>query len=82
MVGELTTKRFLRGLRAVAECCRTRRVSLLPETLKNSAESLDLEPFKKLFQWCPMACNGYARVDSNNLSVPPVYVFSKGMGGF
>jgi len=55
---------------------------LLPETLKNSAESLDLEPFKNLFQWCPMACNGYARVDSNNLSVPPVYVFSKGMGGF
>jgi hypothetical protein len=46
------------------------------------AESLVLEPFEKLFQWCPMAFSGYAKVDSNNLTVPPVYVFSKGNGGF
>jgi hypothetical protein len=47
-----------------------------------NAESPVLEPFKKLFQWCLLAFTGYARVDPNNLNVSPVYVISKGMGGF
>jgi hypothetical protein len=82
MVRELTTKRFWRGLRAMVECCRANAAFLACARLRKRSESLVLEPFKKLFQWCPMAFSGYAKVDSNNLTVPPVYVFSKGMGGF
>ncbi|WP_141690743.1 hypothetical protein [Pseudomonas sp. 1 R 17] len=82
MVRELTTKRFWRGLRAMVECCRENAAFFGVFSSMKRAESLVLEPFKKSFQWCPMAFSGYAKVDSNNLTVPPVYVFSKGMGGF
>jgi hypothetical protein len=82
MVRELTTKRFWRGRRAMVEFCSENAAFLAFGRLRKRAESLVLEPFKKLFQWCPMAFSGYAKVDSNNLTVPPVYVFSKGNGGF
>jgi hypothetical protein len=36
-----------------------------PGQCMNIAESTVLEPFKKLFQWCPIAFSGYARVDPN-----------------
>jgi hypothetical protein len=69
MVRELTTKRFLGGCRAIVEflaeesdemavCYHSKiqvKYSVMPV----------LEPFKKLFQWCLLACNGYARVDPN-----------------
>lgn len=35
--------------------------------VEKGAESLVLEPFEILFQWCPMAFSGYARVDPNYL---------------
>ncbi|WP_439865531.1 hypothetical protein [Pseudomonas antarctica] len=71
MVRELTTKRFLRGLPATVEFrhCQLANVAVGCYRLLHvkCAESLVLEPFEKLFQWCPMAFTGYARVDPNNL---------------
>jgi hypothetical protein len=67
MVRELTTKRFLGGCRAMVEfltddpgemaVCYHRRKQVKCSVMPA------LEPFKKLFQWCLLACNGYARVD-------------------
>jgi hypothetical protein len=82
MVRELTTKRFWRGRRAMVEFCPKCDAFLALFVARKCAETLVLEPSRKLFQWCPMAFSGYAKVDPNNLTVPPVYVFSKGMGSF
>jgi hypothetical protein len=69
MVRELTTKRFWGGCRAMVEflaegtaevaVCYHREIQVKCPVMPA------LEPFKKLFQWCLLACNGYARVDSN-----------------
>ncbi|MFB3302147.1 hypothetical protein Q7C20_02600 [Pseudomonas sp. AMR01] len=68
---ELTTKRFLRGLPATVEfrhCLWTGVAVGYHRVMRvKGAESLVLEPSGKLFQWCPMAFTGYARVDPNNL---------------
>ncbi|WP_157832198.1 hypothetical protein [Pseudomonas sp. S09G 359] len=67
MVRELTTKRFLRGRLAMVEFYPLGDTFLAFWWLQKASESRVLEPFKKLFQWCPMAFTGYARVDPNHL---------------
>jgi hypothetical protein len=67
MVRELTTKRFWRGRRAMVEFWPESTAFFAFRRPLKRAESLVLEPFKKLFQWCPMAFSGYAKVDPNNL---------------
>ena len=67
MVRELTTKRFLRGRLTMLEFCLDYAVFLAFGLALKGPESLVLEPFKKLIQWCPMASSGYAKVDPNNL---------------
>jgi|CXWL01.1.fsa_nt_gi hypothetical protein len=67
MVRELTTKRFLRGRLAMVEFCREGDAFLAFFDQQKTSVSLDLEPSEKLFQWCPMAFTGYAKVDPNHL---------------
>ena len=65
MVRELTTKRFWRGRLAMVEFCHRSDAFLAVLHSLYIAESLVLEPFKKLFQWCLVAFSSYARVDPN-----------------
>ncbi|WP_146116068.1 MULTISPECIES: hypothetical protein [Pseudomonas] len=54
----------------------------IPKERVEIAENRVLEPFKKLFQWCPMAFTGYAKVDPNHLCIAGVRLLKRNGGLF